>query len=83
MGEWRDVENERLVRAVEHPVKAVAALSSLVETLNQMIDNEQITDKSQFVIVQGLLEARALMKNMRHDIIRTYGVINNDESEGV
>jgi hypothetical protein len=76
LSEWRDIEGQRLVQAVEHPTRAVSALSCLIGTFDQMIDNERITDKSQFDIVQGLLEGRALLKNMRHDIIRTYGVID-------
>jgi type III secretory pathway component EscV len=80
LGGWRDTENERLVRAVEHPVKAVAALTALIVTLDAKVSQAFHVNADTTI---GLQEARSLLQNMRRDIMREYGVINNDESEGV
>lgn len=78
MGEWRDTENERLVHAVEHPVKAVAALEALAHTLNLKI-GDALSNYGAEDLVLGLQEAYALLRNMRSDIIREYGVLDNEK----
>lgn len=68
---------ERLVHAVEHPRKAVDALSSMITTFSYKVQYAKDNDS---VTLAGLEEARALLQNMRYDTLREYGVIS--ESEG-
>lgn len=78
MGEWREQEMERLVRAVEHPRKAVDALSSVIATLSCKVQDAKDNNS---VTLAGLEEAHTLFRNMRYDTLREYGVISTSEGD--
>jgi hypothetical protein len=74
VSEFRDRVSAELINAVGHPIPTHAGLVVLKHALEVKVQEALELSDAPEEFISGLMEAKALISNLRNDIAQEYGI---------